>query len=63
MAMTGTITASGLNVRSGPSTSYAIIGLFYRGDTVTISETSGSGSNKWGKTTINGKTDGYSWDT
>lgn len=56
MAMTGTITASGLNVRSGPSTSYAIIGLFYRGDTVTISETSGSGSNKWGKTTINGKT-------
>ena len=54
--MTGTVTASALNMRSGPSTSYAIVALLPNGTSVTVTETSGSGSSQWGKTTYNGTT-------
>ena len=54
--MTGTVTASALNMRSGPSTSYARVELLPNGTSVTITETSGTGSNQWGKTTYNGTT-------
>lgn len=36
---TGTVTASALNIRKGPSTSYAIVGSLKSGQTVTITET------------------------
>lgn len=39
---TGTITGNGVNLRKGPSTSYARIGVLYRGDTVAITGQSGS---------------------
>ncbi|PET54539.1 hypothetical protein CN514_18470 [Bacillus sp. AFS001701] len=38
----GTVTASVLNVRSGPSTSYKVIGTLKKGAKVTITSTSGS---------------------
>lgn len=51
---TGTVTASVLNVRSGPGTSYSVIFQLSKGTTVTtISKTNG-----WYKITYNGKT-GY----
>ena len=42
----GTITASELNIRKGPGTSYETAGKYYNGDKVTITET----KNGWGKT-------------
>jgi cell wall-associated NlpC family hydrolase len=49
---TGTVTASALNIRSGPSTSYSVIGNVYRGNTLQILET----SNGWYKVKLsNGK--------
>ncbi|WP_270647299.1 C40 family peptidase [Paeniclostridium hominis] len=49
---TGTVTASALNIRSGPSTSYSIVGNVYKGDTLQILET----SNGWYKVKLsNGK--------
>ncbi|RWZ59075.1 N-acetylmuramoyl-L-alanine amidase [Halobacillus fulvus] len=41
-----------LNVRSGPSTSYSLIGKLYEGAVVKVSSISGS----WGKITYNGQT-------
>lgn len=47
-SQTGTVNVSdSLNVRSGPDTSYSIIGKLYNGDKVTISQT----SNNWGNIT------------
>ena len=43
---TGTITASELNIRKGPGTSYESVGKYYNGNTVTITET----KDGWGKT-------------
>lgn len=43
---TGTITASQLNIRKGPGTSYETAGKYYNGDKVTITET----KDGWGKT-------------
>lgn len=48
-ATTGTkvmITASSLNVRSGPGTGYSRVGSYYNGQTVTVTQISGN----WGKT-------------
>ena len=42
----GTITASQLNIRKGPGTSYDAVGKYYNGDKVTITET----KDGWGKT-------------
>ena len=39
---TGTVTASSLNVRTGPGTKYSRVGLLYRGAKVTITGESGS---------------------
>lgn len=39
---TGTVTASALNVRTGPSTSYSILGTLKKGTKVTISASSGN---------------------
>ncbi len=48
----GTVTASVLNVRSGASTSHSVVGKLYRGNTVSILET----SNGWHKVQLsNGK--------
>ena len=53
---TATVTASSLNVRSGPSTAYSIVTTLSRGHNVTIHETASTG---WHKvTTATGKT-GY----
>lgn len=43
---TGTITASELNIRKGAGSTYASVGKYTRGDTVTILEKSGN----WGRT-------------
>ena len=43
---TGTVTASELNIRKGPGTSYDKAGKYYKGNTVTITET----KDGWGKT-------------
>ncbi|WP_250673237.1 SH3 domain-containing protein [Paraclostridium ghonii] len=49
----GTVTASALNIRSGPSTSNSVIGTAYKGNTVDIL----SSSNGWYKVKLsNGKT-------
>ncbi|EPZ59176.1 bacterial SH3 domain protein [[Clostridium] sordellii ATCC 9714] len=49
---TGTVTASALNIRSGPSTSYSVITNVYKGDKLEILET----SNGWYKVKLaNGK--------
>ncbi len=39
----------GLNIRTGPSTSFAKVGKLHKGDIVTIEETVNEGSNLWGK--------------
>ena len=39
----GTVNTSNLNIRSGPSTSYAIISKVYNGDTILIKEVSSNG--------------------
>jgi len=38
----GTVTASALNVRTGPGTSYGIVGVIHNGDAVDIIDISGS---------------------
>ena len=43
---TGTVTASQLNIRKGPGSSYEAVGKYYNGDKVTITET----KDGWGKT-------------
>ena len=43
---TGTVTASELNIRKGPDTSYESVGKYHKGDKVTITEVKGN----WGKT-------------
>ncbi len=51
-AKTGTVTASALNIRSGPSTSNSVVGYAYKGDKLQILET----SNGWYKVKLsNGK--------
>ena len=54
-ATTGTVTASALNVRSGPGTANEIIGSVSYGDKVTVSEVTANG---WGKIRIGGR-DGW----
>lgn len=52
---TGTVTGNGVNLRKGPSTSYARIGVLYRGNTVTVTGQSGA----WYKVTTASGTSGY----
>ena len=47
---TGTVTCSVLNVRSGAGITYGIAGYYYKGNTVTITETKTVSSTTWGKT-------------
>ena len=51
---TGTVTASSLNVRSGPGTGYSIIGGLFKGNKVTVKSKTGS----WYAINFNGRT-GY----
>ena len=44
--ITGTVTATELNIRTGPDTSYEAVGKYVNGDQVTITET----KDGWGKT-------------
>ena len=46
-----TVTADCLNVRQSASTSAKIVGYYYQGAKVTITETTTAGGTKWGKTT------------
>lgn len=48
-AVTGEVTTS-LRIRKGPGTSYDIAGYYNKGDKVTITEQTSSGSTTWGKT-------------
>lgn len=48
----GTVTASALNVRSGPGTNYEAIGLLYRGETVSVVAI----SDGWAQITYKGQT-------
>jgi len=45
----GTITGDYLRIRSGPGTSYSIVGFLHTGDKVTILETKTVGGTKWGR--------------
>ncbi len=53
---TYTVTASELNVRSGPSTDYDSIGVLYNGDQVNVTELADNG---WGKITLSNGTEGW----
>lgn len=46
---TGTVTGNGVNVRSGPGTSYKVVGQRNKGNKVTILETKKVGSVNWGR--------------
>jgi uncharacterized repeat protein (TIGR02543 family) len=46
---TGSVTGNGVNVRSGPGTSYKIVGQRNKGNKVTILETKKVGSVSWGR--------------
>ena len=46
---TGTITATSLNIRAEASTGSAVVGMLYRGDTVTILETKTVNGTEWGR--------------
>ena len=48
--LTGTVTASSLNVRAGAGTGYSIVGSYQNGAKVTIRETTKVGSVTWGRT-------------
>ncbi len=54
----GTITGNGVNFRSGPGTSYASMGKFYSGDSVTVTGSSGN----WCAVTYNNQS-GYVYHT
>ncbi len=47
---TGTVTCYVLNVRSGAGISYGIASYYYKGDSVTITQTQTVGTTTWGKT-------------
>ena len=47
---TGTVTCSVLNVRSGAGVTYGIVGYYYKGNSVTVTETKTVGATTWGKT-------------
>ena len=51
----GTVTASALNVRSGPGTNTSIKGCLYKGDTVAVLEK----GNGWLKVQLSNKTTGW----
>ena len=52
-AVTGYIKVSGgLNIRSGPGTTYSIVGSYSNGDKVTITQQQTVGSVTWGKTAL-----------
>ena len=48
--LTGTVTASSLNVRAGAGTGYSIVGSYQNGAKVTIREATKVGSVTWGRT-------------
>ena len=49
--VSGTVKASGgLSIRKGPGTSYGIVGYYYNGNKVTITEQKVGGGHTWGKT-------------
>jgi uncharacterized protein YraI len=50
-----TVTASSLNVRTGPGTNYSKIGLLYKGATVIVIST----ANGWSRVQYNGSSLGY----
>lgn len=47
---TGTVTCAKLNVRSGAGVNFGIVGSYYKGDTVTVTEQKTVGTTTWGKT-------------
>ncbi len=47
---TGTVTCAKLNVRSGAGVGYGLVGSYYKGDTVTVTEQKTVGTTTWGKT-------------
>lgn len=46
----GTVTCAVLNVRSGAGVTYGIVGYYYKGNSVTVTETKTVGATTWGKT-------------
>ena len=48
--VTGTITASSLNIRKGPGSSYSVAGSYKKGDQVSVYQTVKVGSVTWGRT-------------
>ena len=48
-SFTGTITGDYLRIRSGPGTSYSIVGFLHTGDKVTILETKTINGTQWGR--------------
>ena len=55
---TGTVTVSLLNIRSGPDTSYSILGTLTNNDVITIIQDLGNG---WLKMSFSEITEGYVW--
>lgn len=49
-SQSGTVTCAVLNVRSGAGITYGIVGYYYKGNSVTVTETKAVGSTTWGKT-------------
>ena len=49
-AVTGTVTASGLNIRRNPGTGAPVVGSYRKGDSVTILETRQVNGATWGRT-------------
>ena len=47
---TGTVTCAVLNVRKGAGVNYGIAAYYYKGNTVTVTETKTVGATTWGKT-------------
>lgn len=48
--MEGVVIATSLNIRSGPGTSYEVVGYLHNGDKVKISELKNVSGSSWGKT-------------
>lgn len=48
--VTGTITASSLNIRKGPGSGYSTVGSYRKGDKVSVYQTMTVSSIKWGRT-------------
>ncbi len=58
---TFTVTAPGLNVRSGPGTGYSTLGLLQQGDVVPIVGQLDNGAGTWWQIRYSGSPDGLGW--